>query len=129
MVAHYQVQITERIRKRAERLAEMGGRTIEEVLPVMLMLSAPTFTHPLDLDRAVSDLPDEDVLAIASLQMLPEIDARHSELVHAQGRRELTEAERTELDTLHKVYEVGILYQSFALKEAVLRGLREPLQP
>jgi hypothetical protein len=129
MVTQFQITLTESLHKRAEKLAKLSGRTIEEMLPVMLMLSAPIFTHPLDLDRLVSDLPDEDVLAIANLQMLPDIDSRHSDLLQALGEDKLPNEARNELNILQRVYEVGIIYQSFALKEAVLRGLREPLEP
>jgi len=128
MVAQYQVTLTEHIRKRAEKLAQLSGRTIEEMLPVMLMLSAPTFTHPLDIDHSVSALPDNDVLAIANLQMLPEIDARHSELLAAQGRGDLSDDEQVELRMLTDVYGVGLVYKAEALAEAVKRGLREPTE-
>lgn len=128
MVAQYQVTLTETIRKRAERLAELAGHTVEEMLPVLLMLSNPTFSHPLDFDRTITDLSDEDVLAIAALQMLPDISSRQSALLQAQGRDELSNEERMELDTLTLVYGIGLVYKAEALSEAVKRGLRESLE-
>lgn len=128
MVAQYQVTLTEQIHKRANKLANFSGRTIEDMLPVMLMLSAPTFTHPLDLDHPVSDLPDEDVLALTNLQMLPENNARHSELVHAKGSRQLTDEEESEVRILTDVSDIGLIFKSEALVQCVKRGLREPLE-
>jgi hypothetical protein len=129
MIAQVQITWTEPLLKQAEYLAKLTGHTLEDILPAMFVLSAATFTHKIDFDRPVSELSDEDVLAISNLQMLPEIDVRHSELLQKSGEGTLSSSEREQLNTLQRVYEIGIIYQSFALKEAVLRGLREPLEP
>jgi hypothetical protein len=128
MIAQLQITWTEPLLRRAERFAKLAGRTIEEMYPVLLILSAPTFTHILNLDRPVSELSDEDVLAIANLQMLPEVDARYSDLIHAKGRRPLTPEEEVEVRIFTDVYGIGLVYKAEALAQAVKRGLREPLE-
>jgi hypothetical protein len=128
MIAQLQITLGGLQYKRAEKLAKLSGRTIEEMVPVLVMLSVPAFTHPLNFDRPVSDLPDEDILAIANLQMLPDTDARFSELGHAKGSRQLTDEEETELEILMHVYGIGLVYKAEALAQAVKRGLRAPLE-
>jgi hypothetical protein len=56
-------------------------------------------------------------------------DDRFSDLLDRQQAGALTEAERTELAAFMERYQVGMLHKAWALREAVRRGLREPLQP
>jgi len=127
MATQYRIVVTETIEKRAERIAEMMGHTVEEMLPVLLMLSTPVFNTTLDVDCEVNELSDADVLELSQLQLLPQIQSRHSALVESQNTRRLLAEEYNELNTLHRLYELGLLYKSAALEEAVKRGLREPL--
>jgi hypothetical protein len=128
MLAQLQITLGGLQYKRAEKLAQLSGRPIAEMVPVLVMLAVPAFTHPLNFDRPVSDLPDEDILAIANLQMLPEIDARHSELVHAKGSRQLTDEEENEVRILNDVAGIGLIYKSEALVQCVKRGLPLPFE-
>ncbi len=63
------------------------------------------------------------------LQMEPAQDQRLSFLLDKQQAGELTEADRSELLALMQVYQEGLLRKAQALREAVQRGLREPLEP
>jgi hypothetical protein len=63
----------------------------------------------------VEELPDEEVLAL-------------SELLSQNREDELESAGRRELDELMPLYEHGLLRKAQALRVAVQRGLREPLQ-
>ncbi len=75
----------------------------------------------------VSSLSDEEVVALADLQLAPEQDQRLSDLLHKQQASQLAEAEHIELTKLMQVYQEGLLRKAQALREAVQRGLREPL--
>ncbi|MEH1765277.1 hypothetical protein [Nostoc sp.] len=72
-------------------------------------------------------LSDEQVLVLTELQMESAQDARLSELLDRQQSGNLTESDRSELQTLMQVYQEGLLRKATALSEAVKRGLIEPL--
>jgi hypothetical protein len=61
--------------------------------------------------------------------MAPEQDRRLSVLLQKQQERVLSAAEQTELLLLMQVYQEGVLRKAQALREAVRRGLRTPLEP
>jgi len=81
------------------------------------------------LERLVSTLSDDDVLALSKAQMRPAQGRRLSELLEKQREGELTGSERPELLALMQVYKQLWTRQSEALAEAVRRGLRRPLEP
>jgi hypothetical protein len=56
-------------------------------------------------------------------------DQRLSILLHQQQAGSLTDAERPELTALMQAYQQQLLLKAQALREAVRRGLRGPLQP
>lgn len=83
----------------------------------------------LAIERPVETLSDEEVLALTELQMAPEEQSRLSDLLERNREDELdAEAER-QLDELMHLYESGLIRKAEALRVAVQRGLREPLQP
>jgi hypothetical protein len=55
-------------------------------------------------------------------------DCRLSELLNRQQAGILSAAERPELTRLMEVYQTCLLWKARALREAVRRGLRPPLQ-
>ena len=77
---------------------------------------------------AVTSLSDEEVVALTELQMLPEQDRRLSTLLQKQQERTLSAPEQAELILLMQVYQEGLLRKAQALREAVQRGLRAPLE-
>ncbi len=81
------------------------------------------------MERLVSTLSDDDVLALSKAQMRPAQGRRLSELLEKQREGELTGSERPELLALMQVYKQLWTRQSEALAEAVRRGLRRPLEP
>jgi hypothetical protein len=76
---------------------------------------------------AVSELTDEEVLALSELQMEAAQDERSSLLLDKQQAGQLSEAEGLELRGFLHLYQDGLLLKAHALQEAVRRGLREPL--
>jgi hypothetical protein len=114
--------------ERAAQYAAYANRDLAEIITATLASRLPSLDVINQL-RAVSTLPDQEVLALTELRMEPAMDRRLSELLDRQQSGTLLEVEQAELAALMRIYELGILRQSQALAEAVKRGLREPLQP
>jgi hypothetical protein len=76
----------------------------------------------------VDELPDEEVLALTELQLTPQQEGTLSELLTRNQEGMLDAEGRRELDELMRLYEHGLLRKAQALRVAVQRGLREPLQ-
>ena len=113
----------------AKRWATIIQRDLSETLTdALTIVLTPVYTTPR-LERPVSSLSDEDVLALSKAQMRPAQGRRLSELLEKQGEGVLTESERPELLALMHVYDQLWIRQSEALAEAVRRGLRKPLEP
>ncbi len=94
----------------------------------LIVVLTPVYTMPR-LERPVSSLSDEDVLALSKAQMRPAQGRRLSALLGKQREGELAESARSELLALMQVYNQLWIRQSEALAEAVRRGLRRPLEP
>ncbi|MCS6859480.1 MAG: hypothetical protein NZT92_04070 [Abditibacteriales bacterium] len=73
-------------------------------------------------------LSDEEVLALTELQLDKEQQATLSDLLERNREGALDAEGRRQLDELMRVYEQGLLRKAQALRVAVQRGLREPLQ-
>ena len=77
----------------------------------------------------MTEWSDEQVLAAADDPGLsPTEDRRLSELLYRQQTGTLTAEERSELRRLMENYQTQLLRKARALREAVRRGLRPPLQ-
>lgn len=129
MATQLTVTLPDDIYKRVERLAELNGREIEDMVIEVLDSTMPPAIPEIQSRPAVSTLDDTQVMALTKLQMDHEQDRRLSELLDKQQSENLTSAEQFELKTLQRIYEIGLIRKSEALAEAVKRGLREPLQP
>jgi len=113
----------------AKRWATITQRNLSETLTdVLTIVLTPVYTTPT-LEKPISSLSDEDVLALSKVQMRPEQGRRLSELLEKQREGVLAERERPELLALMQVYNQLWIRQSEALAEAVRRGLRKPLEP
>jgi len=78
---------------------------------------------------AVTSLSDEEIVELTALQMVPEQERRLNALLQKQQERVVSAAEQAELVRLMQVYQEGLLRKAQALREAVRRGLRAPLEP
>ena len=113
----------------AKRWATITQRDLSETLTdALTIVLTPVYTTPR-LERPVSSLSDEDVLALSKAQMRPAQGRRVSKLLKKQREGVLTEGERPELLALMQIYDQLWVRQSEALAEAVRRGLRKPLEP
>ena len=123
------VTLPDEVYRRAARLAQLASRDVADLLAEAITLSLPPLTLPPASVRTVSELSDEEVLALTALQMAPERDRRLSTLLHKQQAGELSDPERSELLALMQLYQEGLLRKAQALHEAVRRGLCAPLEP
>ena len=82
----------------------------------------------MTIERPVEELSDDEVLALAELRLTDEQDASLNELLERNREGTLNSDGQRELDEMMRLYEHGLLRKSQALKVAVQRGLREPLQ-
>ena len=114
---------------RAERLAQLTSREVAEVLADTIALSLTSFSSQPASVTPVTELTDEEVLSQAELKMTPGQDRRLSTLLHRQQTGELSDMERSEMMALMQMYLEGLLRKAQALREAVCRGLRAPLEP
>jgi hypothetical protein len=121
------ITLPDEVYQRAERFARLANRDIASVLVDTIQLSIPPIRADIFDLEPISDLPDEQVLALTELQMESDQDARLSELLDHQQAGLLTENERLELQALMQIYQEGLLRKATALSEAVKRGLMEPL--
>ncbi|HBE50746.1 MAG TPA: hypothetical protein DDW76_18720 [Cyanobacteria bacterium UBA11369] len=121
------ITLPDEVYHRVERLAQLTSRNIADVVTDAIQLSIPAVSLQNELIQSVSALSDEQVMALTQLQMEPEQDQRLSDLLDRQQEGIITETEQIELSNLMQIYQEGLLRKATALKEAVQRGLREPL--
>ena len=113
----------------AKRWAAITQQDLSDTITAALaIVLTPMHTAP-KLERPVSSLSDEDVLALSKAQMSPTQGRRLSKLMEKQREGTLAENERPELLALMQIYDQLWIRQSEALAEAVRRGLRKPLEP
>jgi hypothetical protein len=113
------LQIPEEITLRAREMAARTRRRVEEVLVEWLDRAA--------VEPPVDSLPDDQILALCDLQMDAEQQAELSDLLARNREGQLDSTEHTRLEELMLVYRRGLVRKSQALKVAVERGLRPPL--
>jgi hypothetical protein len=114
--------------RRAEQLADLAGRPVNDVLADTLNISLPALdTEPRTVAH-VSEMSDSETLALASSQMDIEADRIFRDLLSKQQAGTIRDDERPELFALMQLYQTGLLRKAQALREAVHRGLLEPLE-
>jgi hypothetical protein len=129
MATRVVVTLQDDVYRRVERLAQLTRRDVADLLADTITLSLPALDVSTEPVPAVTALSDEEVLALTALQLPPAQDRRLSTLLHQQQAQELSAPERAELFALMQLYEEGLLRKAQALREAVRRELRAPLEP
>ncbi len=123
------LNLPDEIYQKAEHFAKLTNRNVADVLTQAIALYlTPVSPHPVE-KSSISSLSDEEIIALTELQMEPEQDQRLSELLYNQQAGTLTNTEHSELLVLMQIYQENLLLKAQALREAVGRGLREPLEP
>ncbi|HEV2235568.1 MAG TPA: hypothetical protein VGR57_02810 [Ktedonobacterales bacterium] len=107
------------VAQRARAVAAHTRRPVEDVLLEWIGRAAT--------DVPLETLPDDQVLALSELVMGEADQQEMSELLASQREGTLNNAARLRLDALLGLYRRGLIQKSQALKVAVERGLRPPL--
>jgi hypothetical protein len=115
------LQVSDLVVKQATQVAARTQRRVEEVLESWLEWAST--------EMPVETLSDEEVLALTELQMTEEQQTVLSDLLAKNQDGTLEVEGRRQLDALMRVYEHGLLRKAQALRVAVQRGTREPLEP
>ncbi len=74
-------------------------------------------------NRPLANLSDEEVVALANLQMPKKQSQRHSELLYKNQAGTLAPQEKKELDFFQQVYGVALLQKADGIDEAIHRKL------
>lgn len=114
------IPVSERVVRQARHTAIQSQKQIEEILADWLERTI--------VEMPVETLSDEEILQLCDLQLTAQQQNALSDLLAKNSEGALQARERFDLDELMRVYEQGLLRKAQALKEAVQRGLREPLQ-
>ena len=75
------------------------------------------------LERPLTNLSDEEVLALANLQMPKKQSERHSALLYKNQAGTLKPEEKRELDFFQQVYGVALSRKTEGIYEAIQRNL------
>jgi len=78
-------------------------------------------------DLPIESLSDQQVLDLANLEMLPDQQLDLSQLLDDSREGQLNENTALQLEQLMQIYRSGLVCKAQALKIAVSRGLRPPL--
>jgi hypothetical protein len=115
------LRVPERVVRNASYVAAQSQRRVEDVLSDWL--------EWVIAELPVEALPDQEVLTLTELQLTPEQQTTLSELLAQNREGALNTEGKRQLDEMMRVYEHGLLRKAQALRVAVQRGLRPPLQP
>ncbi len=113
------LELPEEVARRAREIASRMDRRLEDVLIEWI--------DGVAAELPVESLPDDQVLALCDMQMDAEQQEELSDLLARNRESLLNDEERVRLDELMKIYRRGLVRKAQALKVAVERGLRPPL--
>lgn len=128
MSAQVTLTLPDNIYQRAEYLARLTGREVADILAETIDLSLQPLGVQHATERPLAERSDAEVLALAEAHMDLAQDRRLSELLARQQAGLLAADERATLLGLLPVYQEGLLRKAQALRHAVQRGLRPPLE-
>lgn len=75
------ITLPDDVYQRAEQFARLANRDVAGILADIIKLDLPAVSTEVQALKRVSELSDENVLALTELQMEPDQDARISELL------------------------------------------------
>jgi hypothetical protein len=113
------LELSDTLAQQAKQIASLTHRRLEDVLVEWI-------------DRAITDLPieslpDDQILMLCDLQLEPQQQERLSDLLAQNQEGQLSQTETEQLDQLMKIYRQGLVRKARALKVAVEKELRPPL--
>lgn len=113
------LELSDRLAHQARDLAADAHRRFEDLLIELIERSLT--------EIPVESLPDEQVLKLCEQQLEAEQQARLDDLLVRNREGDLQESEIRQLDELMQIYRRGLVRKARALKVAVDRGLKAPL--
>jgi hypothetical protein len=113
------LEISESLEREAREVAERTHRRLEDVLSDWLGRAA--YDLPLD------SLSDERILELCDMELTEEQQRELSDLLAGSREANLPENEAIRLEELMQVYRRGMVRKAEAIKVAVQRGQRPPL--
>ena len=122
------VTLPDDLYENAQQWAIMTQRELSETLTDALRIVLTPVVKKQQVERPVSTLSYEEVIALSKVQMDQGQGERLGKLLEKQRELTLTATEQVSLMTLMQVYHQLWIRQSEALAEAVTRGLRPPLE-
>lgn len=121
------LDLPENLVARAQTIALRAGQSVNDLLAESIELSLKPWGTVVEGD--IHQCGDEDVLKACGLELSTKDDCRLTELLQRQQAETLLVHEQAELASLMQVYQEGLVRKAEALREAVRRGLRGPVQP
>ena len=121
------ITLPDELYRQALRFARLANRDLDRVLTDAIKGSIPSVSAQADTLLPITDLSDDEVMALTELQLEPEDDQRLSLLLDRQQAGLLTKTEDQDLQALMQMYQEGLLRKATALSEAIQRGLMAPL--
>ena len=114
------IKVSDQVVRFASSIATRNHQPVAEVLSKLLETTVE--------EAPVESLSNDEVLLLSRMMMEEEQDKKMSELLAQQRENTIDEEGRKRLAQLMQLYEKGMLRKSQALREAVQRGLRAPLE-
>lgn len=113
------LELSDELARRARELAGAQNRSIED--------AAVDWISQAVIEPPVETLPDAQILALCDSELEDAQQAELAELLTAQREGVLAATKRSRLDELMTAYRRGLVAKARAWKEAVARGLRNPI--
>jgi len=118
------LDIPDELLNRAKSLAQTTEQDWEKVIFLALSFQLLEFEYSSLSSQTFTQLTDERVKEMASLQLDQNTSQRVHDLLDRQQAGSITKAEALELSALNHVYDLALLVKSQGLAESVRRGLR-----
>src|SRR4051812_19948464 len=115
------LELSDEVFGRAQRLAGLANRGLEQVLLEAVSAVLPALDVGMEDDRSMTQLPGAEVLRLADLRLSEAQNRSLSRLLDKQREEAPESQEREELLALIQRYEAAWLQQGAALAEAVRR--------
>ena len=113
------LEIPDALARQAREVALATHRRLEDVLVEWIDRVAA--------EVPVEALPDDQIIALSNLQLDASENEELSDLLAGQREGQLTETDHRRLAQLMTIYRRGMINRARALRVAVERGLRPPL--
>jgi len=115
------LNLPENVYRNFTELAEKNHRRVEDVIADKLQDDFSV--EAADYEETVAGWADEDVLALAKLQLPKEQAERMSELSDKMQLGTMSKVEENELEIYLEIYNNATLRKAYGIAEAVKRGL------